>query len=424
MGTIWLFLTLVGARVTSFRGASRGLQLVFAFFHLPWPSPSASTGRLWWLRLGYYKLTRSQPHGDDWVWIVDHSVQIGAEKCLLILGVRLRDLPANDRHLTHQQVEPLALFPVRQSNGEIVYQQLEATQARTGIPGEILSDHGHDLQAGITRYGAAHPSTRSIYDITHQAAALLKHELQHDGLWQTFTQYATQCRKELQQTGLAALIPPNQRSKARYMNLEPLLRWGRQLLEWLAQPERVAVHGLDPAAMVDKLGGLRWFAPQLKEWETLWTLAQTTVHFVRHQGFYRGAERLLEAQLLLPYSTERTQRVRQQLLTRVAQESQKAYPDERLVGSSDVIESVFGKLKDLEGDYAARGFTGLVLSAAAMVSTTTQEVIQKALETVPTRKVREWREGNLGKSFQAQRKALFKPLDKSEQKQGQLTDAA
>jgi len=37
----------------------------------------------------YYKLIRPKPKAHDWVWIVDHTVQLGAEKCLLILGVRL-----------------------------------------------------------------------------------------------------------------------------------------------------------------------------------------------------------------------------------------------------------------------------------------------------------------------------------------------
>ena len=36
---------------------------------------------------------RAKAQADDWVWIIDHTVQLGQEKCLLILGVRLRDLP-------------------------------------------------------------------------------------------------------------------------------------------------------------------------------------------------------------------------------------------------------------------------------------------------------------------------------------------
>ena len=72
------------------------MALAMAVLSPPLASPSWSTGRLWLLRFGYYKLTRPQPHADDWVWIVDHTAQIGAAKCLVILGVRLNGLPADD----------------------------------------------------------------------------------------------------------------------------------------------------------------------------------------------------------------------------------------------------------------------------------------------------------------------------------------
>jgi len=36
------------------------------------------------LRLGYYKLTRPKTKGNDWVWIVDHTIQLGCEKGFVI----------------------------------------------------------------------------------------------------------------------------------------------------------------------------------------------------------------------------------------------------------------------------------------------------------------------------------------------------
>ncbi len=104
----------------------------------------------------------------------------------------------------------------------------------------------------------------------------------------------------------------------------------------------------------------------------------------------------------------------------VAEELFKAEPEEQLLGSSEVIESVFGKLKRLEQDQAKSGFTGLLLSAGAMVSTTTKEVIQKAMETVPTKKVLDWCKKNLGKSVQSRRRKAFEPTNKTEQKWNQL----
>jgi hypothetical protein len=65
-------------------------------------------------------LTRAKEPGDAWGWIVAHGVQTGPEKYLLSVGIRLRAVPAVGEYLTHADVEPIALYPVTQSNGEIV----------------------------------------------------------------------------------------------------------------------------------------------------------------------------------------------------------------------------------------------------------------------------------------------------------------
>ena len=92
MGVQCLFLRLVLQGV-SLRGVPRVLEVISQALGLALPIPHWTTGRLWLLRLGHALLTRTLQKADDWVWLIDHSVQIGQEKCLVILGIRLRDLP-------------------------------------------------------------------------------------------------------------------------------------------------------------------------------------------------------------------------------------------------------------------------------------------------------------------------------------------
>jgi hypothetical protein len=107
----------------------------------------------------------------------------------------------------------------------------------------------------------------------------------------------------------------------------------------------------------------------------------------------------------------------------VKNESLKAQPNERLLGSSEIIESVLGKTKRLEQDQSKSGFTGLVIGAAAMVSHTTQEVVTKAMETVPTKKIIEWIKENLGQSVQSKRNIIFSTAQNSEQKRDHLLNS-
>src|SRR3972149_11003717 len=168
VGQIVLFLSLVLSAATSLRGAARVIEVVSALFHLEIACPSWWTGRWWLLRVGYYKLTRPKEQAEDWVWIVDFTVQVGVGKCLVILGLRLCDLPPAGQCVTHELVEPLAVIPLEHSDGQVVYQHLTATRAQTGVPCEIISDHGTDVKAGVEQFCAQNPHPSPVYDLKHK----------------------------------------------------------------------------------------------------------------------------------------------------------------------------------------------------------------------------------------------------------------
>jgi hypothetical protein len=134
--------------------------------------------RLWLLRLGHYQLNRPKELADDWMWIIDHTMQLGDRKCLIIVGLRQSAWDAVDRCLSHEDVQLIDLVPVTESTGEVVYRQLEAATAKTGVPRAIISDDGRDLHKGINQFREAHPSTAWMYDIKHKTACLLKHALE------------------------------------------------------------------------------------------------------------------------------------------------------------------------------------------------------------------------------------------------------
>jgi hypothetical protein len=419
-----LFIALVLSAAVSLRGASRVLELWSTVFELPEAAPAWYTGRLWLLRVGYYQLTRPKAQAADWVWIIDHTLQLGVQKCLVILGVRLSALPAPGTCLRHEDVEPIALYPVQTSNGEVVYQQLTAAVAHTGVPREILSDGGSDLQAGIAQFQHAHPETQAIYDIKHKTALVVKHELAEEVLWKAFTQQAAQTKQRVQQTALAFLAPPAQRRKARYMNVDILIRWGIKVLAYLAQPRQTGAEHVTREQLVAAYGWLQDFRAPLQDWNEVLQIVETTEQWVRSQGLSLGCGSALTSQVTPLAHTARGQRVAQHLLTFVETEAAKAALHERLLGSSEVIEAVFGKLKRLEQQQARSGFTGLVLAVGALVSTTTPEVIQQALETVSTRQVRQWSQQHLGPSVQAQRQHAFRQLKSEEENQSHFQQAA
>jgi hypothetical protein len=356
--------------------------------------------------LGYYKLEREKEQAQDWIWIIDHTVQLGSEKCLVILGVRQSTLPAVNLHLTHEDVEPIALLPVTHSNGEIVYEQLIQTIQKTGVPRQIVGDHGPDIKSGIEKFCNEHKKTCYIYDIKHKGAAILKRELQDDEDWIKFTQNAARTSKKVQQTSLSAFAAPNQRSKARYMNVDKLVRWGQDMLSYLEQENSDDI--FDRTRINEKLGWLHEYRDHIDGWGNLVNVVESTADFVKTVGIYSYCSVHLETEIEEYINDDRATRVRAELISFVEQQSLNALPDEILIGSSEVIESAIGKFKTLEQDQVKSGFTSMLLSFAALVSKTTQDVIQKALHTVPTKKVGEWFKENIGQSVQSQRKEILK----------------
>jgi hypothetical protein len=390
-------------------GALDWMQEMDVDWGFDFPVPHFTTVRLWLLRLGYHKLHRPKEQASDWVWIIDHSNQIGQEKCLVILGVRVSQLPppGEEYPLCLHQMEPIELEPVTVSDKEVVYRQLEANVSKTGVPRAIIDDHGGDLAGGVELFRKAHPETVEIYDISHKAACLLKARLEHDEQWKAFSAKAGQTKCNIQQTEWAFLVPPGQRSKARFMNLGPLIAWGVKTLAIVDNPGPEVLKYGTRERLEEKLGWLRQFRGPLKGWSEMEQTIDVTVDFVRTQGLYRGAAKDLRKRLGRTCPSHAATQLGKDLTRFVAGQAGQLRRGERLPACSEVIETCFGKFKSLEREQAKGGFTGLLLALAACVAERTQGVVHEALEQTRTRDVIGWIKAKLGNTLGSKRRIAY-----------------
>ena len=389
---------------TGFRAAPRVVSSVATMFGLNWEAPHHTTCRAWLQRIGLFQLQRPKDLGVDSIWIVDHTVQIGQEKCLVILGLALRDMPAAGTALSLVDLQLLNLLPVTHSDKHVVFEQLESTARMTGVPRAILGDHGGDLQGGVTLFCASHPETISLYDIAHKAATLLKARLNKDARWNSFCSQAAQAKVKVQQVDLGFLVPPSQRSKARYMNLGSLLRWGRAILSVLdRRPESVLRHST-ATRLEEKFGWLREYRKDLAVWSEYQMMLEDSVDEIRRHGYSRSSAFQVALRVQRHVQTIAGRELKDQLLTFIADESALLAPGERLPGSSEVLESSLGKLKSFEGDFDKSGFTSLLPAFGALVGKLTPETIYQALVSVPGKKVQHWVTQHLGQTFLSKRR--------------------
>ena len=170
---VYWFVSLVLRCGASLRCAAKVLEFFGSAEGQDATEPDRSTGRLWLLRIGLAALLRPKTIATDWVWMADHSIQIGRCKVLVILGIRLSEFPQGQPR-RHQDMEPIALVPMTSSTKQTVAACLEDAVAKTGVPRAILDDHGTDLHGGVEIFREAHPETGEFYDVKHKAACLLK----------------------------------------------------------------------------------------------------------------------------------------------------------------------------------------------------------------------------------------------------------
>jgi len=406
INSICLFVRLVLNGV-SLRGVPRVLSVIAEALGWPLEIPHWTTGRLWLMRLGHAMLTMPLPQADDWAWLVDHSVQIGQEKCLVILGIRLRDLPKRGECLEHQHLQLIALLPRKSWTRQDVDDALEQATGRGGVPRVIVDDHGGDLHGGVVLFQQRHGQTGEIYDIKHKAACLLKHRLEKEPRWQAFQRQIGQTRCAIQQTEMAFLVPPTPKPKARFMNLQPQLAWAEGVLDILRETPAEVQQWVTADRLQEKLGWVNEFADSVAEWSEWQQVVNASVDFVNRHGVYRGAAKELRRQLPRRFTHASASALAKELTKFVAGQARQAKPGERFPGSTEVLESCFGKMKVLERQQSQGGFTSFMVSFGAMLAKTTTAVVATAMKHSGTHDVYQWCKDHLGATLFSQRKLAF-----------------
>jgi hypothetical protein len=204
-------------RVVGLRPAERVLKIVWEWLGVQQQLPHWTTIRTWLLRIGVAVLREPLEAADDWIWMADHSNQIGPEKALVVLGVRASKLPPRGRTLKHEDVHLLTVRPGtvwKRDDMAAVYGELAG---QYGAPRAVLCDGAVELRDGVKRLQKRRPDTIVVQDFKHKAATFLKALLGDHSRFAEFNTHLGKTRSAIQQTELAHLTPPAQKPKARFV---------------------------------------------------------------------------------------------------------------------------------------------------------------------------------------------------------------
>jgi hypothetical protein len=332
--------------------------------------------------------------------LVDHTIQIGTLKILVILGCPLDQVPFGERALQLADLQLVALTPMDKSTGLAVRQELDRAVERTGVPAQIVADQGSDVKKGSIDFCDWEMRTAYVPDVAHYGASLLERSWSDQPRWQEFYSQLQSTSGKLRQTPAAYLLAPRPRSKARFMNVGVQLRFARRVLTLLT---RAVPH----EKAMTYYGWLLDYQADLDVWQREHGLVQTTIALLRVQGLHAESLAEMEKSWGPINGPDSTRTIAQGLRTYVAQHKPKDEAGQevgqeagRFVASSEVLESAFGKLKRLERDQSGDGLTGLVLALGAMMGPLDEEDVRQALEATPEKKVNHWVKSKLGQTMQ------------------------
>lgn len=381
----------------SFRAISKYLITMNIYYNIALKVPSHVTICNWVKKVGYYQLSMPKEIGDDWVIIIDESIQIGAEKLLLILGIRSKNIDFS-RPLNFPDVLPIVHICKSGWNAHKVRDELKKAQGILGHIKYAVSDKGASINKGLELCGIPH-----VHDITHRIGNILKKVYKKDSAFKYYIDKIASLRLQIQQTKWAYLLPPQQRSQSRFLNLKPIMEWGTKILDYIKKEE----YQDEPLEMKAKL---QWILTQdafIKEINQILDIIDKIFKLLKYKGLSKESK-ILCSQYLNELRSARGKMVKKEILHYLKEVRATVEGEKRILCTSDIIESSFGLYKNSISKNALNGITNLSLCISANTNKMAPSDMKQIMEKVETKMINKWTQENIGESILKRRQKAFR----------------
>lgn len=187
--------------------------------------PSRNTIENWVKKCGLdiYNSPKNSRELDKYAMVVDESMVIGSEKLLLRLGV-----PAQHKEapLSAQDVSILDIAVSSSWNSERLKSRLSACVEKIGHRHEyVISDNASVMTRGITL-----TKLPAHHDISHSLGMFLERCYKNEEDFIAYTKSMSDAQFKHNMKKTAYLLPPRQRTIARFINLSNWINWSRKML--------------------------------------------------------------------------------------------------------------------------------------------------------------------------------------------------
>ena len=415
-----LCVLLILEAVVSFRSVPRILELFNAKtpLNLPW-IPHFTSVINWTLRVGLGQLEQVQPIAQPWLAIIDHSIDIGTKKVMVVLRVTVDVLSKRGSAIQLGDCECIGLTVHETINGDVIRDDLEKIFTKAGTPLAIIKDDDATLNNGVCQWSERQAEVVPVIsDIGHSMANALKAEFEKADDYKNFTATTSHAAKCLRQTEFAFLMPPKLRTKGRFQSISKLGKWGERMLEVFAVKGR-AKKGSELEKLRKVLPDFLQMRSFIKRFALATKVTAEVLEILKNKGLSKATYRqCFQLSKTLPRNSQVKKRLQDWLKKHFA--IQKEVTELPLLVSSDIIESLFGNFKHIIERSPQADMNRSVLLIPALCGDRDETMVRQALNKSSQADLEKWDEDNIPYTIRRKRQNFFK--NESQKVENYLTD--
>lgn len=361
--------------------------------------PSKSSIENWVQKVGLYQYIHvGSDLWEEYCMILDESMVIGQQRMLVVLGACAQK--QGGEALGLGEVKVLG-FAVKASwRWEDVRGFLHKVQEKVGKRSSyVVCDGASNLKKGVEEAGLIR-----ICDVGHEICKWTEQTYREDERFKAWIKEVTKVRFQVFMKQIAYLMPPKQRTVARFTNLSFVVEWAANMLRVLPNLNEREKHAF---------GWLAGYKTLIAEFAAVFNMNESILKVLKNEGL---SVKTLEKSILI--CQKHQSKVPQCLTAKIVAylNAEKAkLPNAEMTwnASSDVIESLFGKYKYKAASNPLNGITPLVLSLCVYTDMNDDqqqlhENVKRALETISMPKLTAWKQENLCENQLVRRRLLFK----------------
>lgn len=387
-------LLLVNGGGASFRSIGKIIVSINLCFNLKLRVPTHAIVLVWMKKQGVVNMKlKSFYSSEKWVLIIDESVQFGNKKLLVALAVSESKIKLR-RALSYDDLIPLTIKANDSWKAEEIEREIRSRIDLAQVS-YVVSDCGNNLRSSYNLMGLTH-----VEDVGHKFSWFIKEVFEKQEKFEGYTKQLSGLRGKLSLTKFAHIIPPNQRIISRFMNLTPLFKWGIKVLKLLNRNK----------LNEEEIGKVK-FVLEYKEFILdmfkLLNIMNKVQKILKTKQMSIITEKKCTA-IFKKVTDSDGLRVIKMIKDYLKSTIEKFPKEKSILCSSDIIESCFGKYKEVVKANKSVGITDLCLCISCLTTKDSFEQTKNMLETVKVKQIIDWKNENIGESLLSKRNKLFK----------------